>query len=60
MGRSGVLDPKLRADIIAAFQQIKDPALLDLLRAKRYEPVSVAEYRGIEREARRLGLLSGG
>jgi phosphonate transport system substrate-binding protein len=52
------LDPKLRAEIVEAFENITDPELLDLLRAEAYTPVSAADYDEVEREARRLGLLA--
>jgi phosphonate transport system substrate-binding protein len=54
------LDPKLRARIVKAFENITDSALLDLLRADGYKPVTAADYDEIKREARRLGLLAQG
>lgn len=43
--------------ITAAFLAIDDPALLDLLRAASYEPVTAADYDEIRRRTAELGLL---
>lgn len=52
------LDAVVRARLIDAFTSIRDPALLDLLGAERYEPVTASDYADIEQLARRLGLLA--
>jgi phosphonate transport system substrate-binding protein len=41
-----------------AFLEIKDPQLLDLLRAERYEAVSAGDYNEVRTQAERLGLLT--
>lgn len=41
----------------AAFLGLRDPALLDLLRARSYVPVTPGDYDEVRREAARLGLL---
>jgi phosphonate transport system substrate-binding protein len=43
--------------ITRAFTAINDPKLLDLMRARRYVPVTAGDYADVRREARRLGLL---
>jgi phosphonate transport system substrate-binding protein len=43
-----------------AFTAINDPKLLELMRAKRYTPVTPAGYDEIRREAQRLGLVGAG
>ena len=40
-----------------AFLDLRDPALLDLLRAKSYVPVQPSDYDEVRTEAARLGLL---
>ena len=52
------LDQAARDDIVRAFTAITDPALLDLMRAKRYAPVSAADYAGVRDHAAELGLLT--
>jgi len=52
------LSPALRDRIVAAFQAITDPALLDVLRAESYVKVSAADYDTVEAQARQLGLLA--
>lgn len=39
-----------------AFTAISDPKLLDLMRARRYTPVTAGDYDEVRREAQRLGL----
>lgn len=46
-----------RAQLVAAFTAIADPALLDLLRAKSYVSVTDADYAEIRTQARNLGLI---
>lgn len=41
-----------------AFLQIDDPALLDLMRAKRYQAVTAADYDEVRHQAENLGLLT--
>lgn len=52
------MDPVLRDRIVDAFLAIDDPALLDLMRAKRYVRTSVTDYDEIRQQAAALGLLS--
>ena len=40
-----------------AFLDLRDPALLDLLRAKSYVPIQPSDYEEVRTEAARLGLL---
>ncbi|GAA2079490.1 putative selenate ABC transporter substrate-binding protein [Actinomadura alba] len=47
-----------REKIVRAFTAITEPALLDLMRAKRYVPVSAADYADIRDHAADLGLLT--
>ena len=51
------LPEDVRERIVEAFEAIDDPALLDLLRADGYVPVTAADYDEIRTEAQRLGLL---
>lgn len=51
------LDKGLVNKITNAFLNIKDPALLDLMRAVRYEKVTADDYQTVAKEAKRLGLL---
>lgn len=51
------LDKGLVEHITKAFLDMKDPELLKLMRAERYERVTKADYDEIRREAARLGLL---
>ncbi|MFZ3063261.1 MAG: phosphate/phosphite/phosphonate ABC transporter substrate-binding protein [Actinomycetota bacterium] len=51
------LDPKLKKKIVDAFKAIDDPALLDLMRAKRYVEVSEKDYTYIRNKAKELGLV---
>lgn len=46
-----------RQALTGAFTAIDDPALLDLLRAKRYVTVTASDYDEIRRQATELGLL---
>jgi phosphonate transport system substrate-binding protein len=50
-------DPKLRAQLRDAFLGLKDPKVLELLRATRYVPSSDAEYANLRTTARSLHLL---
>lgn len=52
------LGPAAVESLRAAFLDLRDPVLLDLLRAERYESVQPSDYDEIRREAARLGLLS--
>ena len=52
------LDPGFRRQIVQAFEAIRDPALLDLLRAKGYAAVSPDDYTEVEQLARKVGLLA--
>lgn len=51
------LGEQAAAEVTGAFLAIDDPALLDLLRAQRYEPVTAADYDEIRQRAVELGLL---
>jgi len=51
------LPASFRDRIVAAFQGISDPALLDVLRAESYAKVTASDYDEVERQARALGLL---
>lgn len=51
------LDRGLVERITQAFLNMKDPELLKLMRAERYERVTKADYEEVRREAARLGLL---
>jgi phosphonate transport system substrate-binding protein len=51
------LDPKLKKKIVDAFKAINDPALLDLMRAKRYVEVNEKDYTYIRSKAKELGLV---
>ncbi|WP_188193967.1 phosphate/phosphite/phosphonate ABC transporter substrate-binding protein [Nonomuraea sp. SYSU D8015] len=46
------------AALAEAFTSIRDPALLDLMRAKRYVTVTAADYDEVRRSAADLGLLT--
>ncbi len=52
------LSDDLKEDIIQAFLNIDDPALLDLLRADGYEEVDASNYDYVEEQARELDLLT--
>ncbi|WP_425058159.1 putative ABC transporter phosphonate/phosphite binding protein PhnD2 [Sporomusa carbonis] len=52
------LDKQLEAKIVDAFLTMKDPTLLDLMRATAFAKVSDANYAEAEQEAKRLGLLN--
>ena len=54
------LDQAFRQRLTEAFQDIQDPALLDLLRAKSYVPVTAEDYKEVDELARTLGLLTTG
>jgi phosphonate transport system substrate-binding protein len=51
------LDRELVERITKAFLDIRDPELLRLMRAERYERVTRADYEEVRREGARLGLL---
>ncbi len=51
------LDARFRRRLTEAFQDLQDPALLDLLRAKGYVTVTAQDYDPIDQLARKLGLL---
>jgi phosphonate transport system substrate-binding protein len=51
------LGGEARQALIGAFTAIDDPTLLDLMRAKRYQPVQAADYDEIRQKAKELGLL---
>ena len=51
------LPEAFRDKIIAAFQGITDPALLDVLRAESYVKVVASDYDEVETAAKALGLL---
>lgn len=55
---SGKLDPTLKEQVRQAFLDIGDPALLDLLRASKYVPVSANDYAEIRSDAEKLGLVN--
>jgi phosphonate transport system substrate-binding protein len=57
VAREGLSRPA-RDAIVRAFTSITDPALLDLLRAKQYVPVSAADYAEVRTFAANLGLLT--
>ena len=52
------LSDELKGDIVNAFLQIKDPTLLNLLRAEGYERVRAEDYDYVEEKARELDLLT--
>ncbi|MGI5288989.1 phosphate/phosphite/phosphonate ABC transporter substrate-binding protein [Nonomuraea polychroma] len=52
------LGERTRAVLTEAFTSIEDPALLDLMRAKRYVSVTAADYDEVRRTAADLGLLT--
>ena len=52
------LSDDLKEDIIQAFLNIDDPALLDLLRANGYGEVDASDYDYVEEQARELDLLT--
>ncbi|MEG6586356.1 phosphate/phosphite/phosphonate ABC transporter substrate-binding protein [Dendrosporobacter sp. 1207_IL3150] len=52
------LDKQLEAKIVDAFLTMKDPVLLDLMRAEGFAKVSNETYAEAEQEAKRLGLLN--
>lgn len=54
--RAGV-PARLREQIAQAFLSIRDPRLLDLLAAERYERVRASAYDEIEHGAREVGLI---
>ncbi|MDQ3891867.1 MAG: phosphate/phosphite/phosphonate ABC transporter substrate-binding protein [Actinomycetota bacterium] len=54
----GALSDDLQEQIIQAFLNIDDPALLDLLRAQGYERVEPADYDYVEERASELDLLT--
>ncbi|MDQ3575706.1 MAG: hypothetical protein M3404_12460, partial [Actinomycetota bacterium] len=54
------IDESFRRRLAEAFEDIRDPALLDLLRAKAYVGVTAEDYEEVEQLARKLGLLNTG
>lgn len=52
------LDKGLEDKLVQAFMDIKDPVLLDLMRATSFAKVTDANYIEAEQEAKRLGLLN--
>lgn len=54
------LDQGFRRRLVEAFEDIQDPALLDLLRARRYVAVTGEDYKEVDELARTLGLLNTG
>ena len=52
------LDKGLEEKLVQAFMDIKDPVLLDLMRATSFAKVTDANYAEAEQEAKRLGLLN--
>lgn len=52
------LSAQARSTIAAAFTAMSDPALLTLMRAKRYVAVSPADYTSLHERAAALGLLT--
>ncbi len=57
MARDALSDD-LKEQIVQAFLDIEDPALLDLLRAESYERVEPEDYDLVEEKARELDLLT--
>lgn len=57
--RDGLGDAARQA-VTTAFTTMSDPTLLDLMRAKRYVPVTAADYAEVRRNASELGLLTEG
>jgi phosphonate transport system substrate-binding protein len=55
----GDLGERARKEIVNAFTQIRDPRLLDLMRARRYVAVLPPDYDEVRRKATDLGLLEG-
>lgn len=55
---AGTVDQGLKEEIRSAFLAIDDPALLDLLRARRYVAVSADDYAEIRSDAEKLGLVN--
>jgi phosphonate transport system substrate-binding protein len=51
------LAPELVEEITLAFEAIKDPDLLQLMRAQQYARVSSPDYDEVRREARRVDLI---
>ena len=56
VGRTA-LGPATLDAVRSAFLTLRDPALLDLLRARSYVAISPGDYDEVRREAARLGLL---
>lgn len=52
------LKPAFRKKIVAAFESVDDPALLDLMRAVRYVEVNENDYEPLRNKAKELGLVS--
>ena len=52
------LSQQARDAIVAAYEQITDPALLTLMRAKKYVAVTEADYTALSDKAAELGLLT--
>lgn len=55
---SAELAQPVRQGVTDAFLAIKDPRLLDLMRAKGYAAVTGGDYEDVRRQAARLGLLT--
>ncbi len=51
------LDPEFKKKLVEAFKEIDDPALLDLMRAKRYVEVGPKDYEEIRTKAKEVGLV---
>lgn len=54
------LGPRAMQRLTAAFTAVDDPALLDLLRARSYQPVHAYDYDEIRRHGKELGLVEAG
>lgn len=54
------LGPRAMQRLTAAFTAVDDPALLDLLRARSYQPVHAHDYDEIRRHGKELGLVEAG
>jgi phosphonate transport system substrate-binding protein len=46
------------AALVRAFTSITDPKLLDLLRARRYVPVTAGDYQEVRQMAAKFGLVT--
>jgi phosphonate transport system substrate-binding protein len=52
------LGEETHAALVRAFTSITDPKLLDLLRAKRYVPVTASDYQEVRQMAAKFGLVT--